>query len=262
MKKFYSLLAIAIFAMNVFGQSTIYSENMGNATGTNDISENTFQNGSPITYSGSADVRSTSPSTASAYTGASGGANVLINTNSKNFIISGINTVGYQNIKLFFGQRKGSNAANNEMTVEVSSNGTNWTTLSYTRSTGSGTANWEYVNPTGTIPATANLRLRFAGTNGTEWRIDDVKLTGTSATLATLDIKNQKNVFVKNTSVDNEIFFGVKSLVKIYNVNGQLLKTATVFENESLNISDFQKGIYIVTGTIDNKVVSEKIVKK
>lgn len=262
MKKFYSLVATGLLSATVFAQTTIYSENMGSGTGTSDISATTFQNGSPVTYEGTGDVRSTNPSATSAYAQASGGANVMINANNETFLISGINTSGYQNIQLYLGQRKGATAANNELKIEVSAEGSSWTLLSYTRATGNNTANWAYINPTGTIPATSNLRVRFTGTNGTEWRIDDVKLTGTSGSLATIDAEKANNRFVKNTSVDQEIYFGEKAEVKIFNINGQLVKTASVAENGSLNVDNLQSGIYLVTGNINGKAVSEKIIKK
>lgn len=262
MKKFYSLVATGLLSATVFAQTTIYSESMGTGTGTSEISANTFQNGSPVSYVGTADVRSTNASTVSAYAQASGGANVMINANNETFLISGINTTNYQNIQLNLGQRKGTSAANNELKIEVSADGNTWTLLSYSRATGSNTANWAYINPTGTIPSTSNLRIRFTGTNSVEWRIDDIKLTGTSGSLATVDTETSKNVFVKNTSVTKEIHFGEKAEVKIYNTNGQLIKAASVAENSPLNIEDLQTGIYVVTGNVNGKAVSEKIIKK
>lgn len=67
-----------------------------------------------------------------------------------------------------------------------------------------------------------------------------------------------KNTFVKN----NEIIFGtdVKD-VKVYNMMGQVVKTASVKENGSLNVDELQKGSYIVTGTVNNEPVSQKILK-
>ncbi|MDH6250931.1 hypothetical protein M2347_000658 [Chryseobacterium sp. H1D6B] len=262
MKKIYSLFATALLSMSVFAQTTIFSENMGTSSATNSISSNPFQNGSPVTYSGSADVRSSLTSTG--YTGASGGANVFFTgTAGTNFIISGINTLNYTNIQMSFGQLKTTSAANNELTVEVSSNGTTWTPLTYTRPTGSGTANaYILITPSGTIPAASSLSIRFTNTTTGQWRLDDVKVTGTNNTLGVSDTKNGKASFVKNTSVDNEIIFGAKSDVKIYNVNGTLVKTASVSENKALNVADLPKGVYIVTGTVNGKNVSEKVIKK
>lgn len=61
---------------------------------------------------------------------------------------------------------------------------------------------------------------------------------------------------------DSEIVFGadVKD-VKVYNMMGQVVKTASVRENGTLNVDELQKGSYIVTGTINNEPVSQKILK-
>ena len=56
-------------------------------------------------------------------------------------------------------------AALNPNDIEILYDGTNYTALSYSRTTGTGTANWALVTPTGTIPATSNLRIRFRQTS-------------------------------------------------------------------------------------------------
>lgn len=165
---------------SVFGQ--IFSENMGNPSGTTAIASNTFQNTSPISFSGTGDVRTTSAS--SGYTGSSGQGNVFINNTSAGltFIISGINTSSYTGLALTFGQSKsGAVGAANLLIVEVSSDGTSYTPLSYSRSDGANV--WALISPTGSIPSTPNLRIRFRNPATTQsFRIDDVKLTGTLAT--------------------------------------------------------------------------------
>lgn len=84
-----------------------------------------------------------------------------------------------------------------------------------------------------------------------------------SGTLAVSDLFKTKGNFVKNTFVKNEeITFGVPAKdVKVYNMYGQVVKTASVKENESLNVAELQKGNYIVTGTVNNQPVSQKILK-
>ena len=57
----------------------------------------------------------------------------------------------------------------------------NNTPLTYSRATGAGTAIWAKVTPAGTIPAVANLHIRFRNTNATpQFRVDDVVLSGTA----------------------------------------------------------------------------------
>jgi hypothetical protein len=75
---------------------------------------------------------------------------------------------------------KNTTTGNNELKIEISSNGIEWSELSYSRATGTGTANWTLINPTGHIPSTSNLRIKFTQTSTTtQFRIDDLKLEGT-----------------------------------------------------------------------------------
>ncbi len=91
--------------------------------------------------------------------------------------------------------------------------------------------------------------------------MDDISWTATGS-LGTVEVKEKKHIFVKNTSVDKEIYFGTKSDIKIFNVNGQIVRTASVSENGSVNVENLQSGIYFVTGIANGISVSEKIIKK
>ncbi|MCW1146671.1 T9SS type A sorting domain-containing protein [Flavobacterium lacisediminis] len=181
MKKLYTLLLIVVSNLS-FGQ-VFYSENMGTPGGTTTIAANTFQNTSPILYSGTADVRASTASTG--YSGASAGGNVYFASNTTNsFLIEGINTSTYNTaeLQLSFGHHKNTTAGNNELIVEVSTNGTTFTPLTYSRATGTGTANWTLITITSGIPSTSNLRIRFTqSSTTTQFRIDDVKLNNVSA---------------------------------------------------------------------------------
>jgi hypothetical protein len=191
---------------NGWGQTTIFTETIGTCCSTNTtaIASTTFDN-SGLTFSGSADTRTTTAS--SGYTGASGGRNVFFtNTVDRDFVISGINTTGYSSLTLSFGHWKSTTTSNNELVVEVSSDGSSWTSLSYSRPTGSGTANWLLITPSGSIPATANLRIRFRQTSTTpQFRIDDIKLAGTLAPTCSiptqLTFTNQPSNVNQNTAM-------------------------------------------------------------
>jgi hypothetical protein len=188
-KFLHGLLTVALYLTVTvsWGQEreTIFSENMGTPGGTATIAANNFQNitNPPvITFTGTADVRNTTPS--STYTGASGGGNVFFTTSARTFIISNLNTSAFSNIILSFGQYKPNNTANNELVAEYSTDGTNFTNIAYTRTTGNGTTNWTLVTATGTVPSSANLILRFRNTSTTQFRLDDVKLTGIASAAA------------------------------------------------------------------------------
>ena len=83
-----------------------------------------------------------------------------------------------------------------------------------------------------------------------------------STSLSTGDIAKLKFNLVRNTKVTNEISFGEKANVKIYNVSGSLVKSASVEKNTSLNVSSLPKGIYVVTAELNGETVSQKIVKQ
>lgn len=92
--------------------------------------------------------------------------------------------------------------------------------------------------------------------------IDNLKVTTNSTeVLAVSDMAALKANFVQNTVVNDGIKFGVKSDVKVYNMNGQVVKSAPVEKGSTLNVSSLPKGIYIVTGNVDGQVVSQKITK-
>ncbi|MFC6268727.1 T9SS type A sorting domain-containing protein [Frigoriflavimonas asaccharolytica] len=98
-----------------------------------------------------------------------------------------------------------------------------------------------------------------AASTTTTYQIDNVNMP---TTLGVSDLQNIKNTFVKNTSVTNEINFGAKANVKIFSMNGQLVKSANVSETKSLEVSNLASGMYIVTGIVNGEAVSTKILKK
>ena len=134
---------------------------------------------------------------------------------------------------------------------------------------GYGTTNCSETSPTGTAltVTTAAIRKSVSGVFvDTDNNFNDFT-TGTpnplnSSFLSVGDIKVFRGNFVKNTKVTNEISFGEKANVKIYNVSGSLVKSASVEKNTSLNVSSLPKGIYVVTGEVNGQSVSQKIVKE
>lgn len=197
MKHFFTKATVLVntLLLLTFTQSnaitTIFSENFGSPSATTLITAYTgWQNTSPIAFSGNADIRTSNASTG--YTGASGNGNVWLAFNAENkyIQISGINTSGYSDITLSFGLKREQTAGTAAMlNIQVSQNGTDWTSLSI--SSGfpeSGTA-WAYVTCSGTIPATSTLYLKITNnqTATYQFRVDDVKITGTGAAIPTIN---------------------------------------------------------------------------
>ncbi|MFC7348774.1 carbohydrate binding domain-containing protein [Chryseobacterium zhengzhouense] len=116
-----------------------------------------------------------------------------------------------------------------------------------------------------TVVAPANvvsLKLQVrAYNNAAVVAFDDFSVT--TGTLAVGEVLPSKYRIIKNTFVKNdEITFGADAKdVKIYTLTGQLVKTASVKANGTLNVADLAEGNYIVTGTVNNQAVSQKILK-
>ncbi len=114
------------------------------------------------------------------------------------------------------------------------------------------------------LTAASSVAFRNAITGATtQLRVASLDITYSGGSLAVSDFNKSKSNFVKNTFVKNEaITFGadVKD-VKVYNMFGQVVKTASVKNNGTLNVAELQKGSYIVTGTVNNQPVSQKILK-
>ncbi len=166
--------------------SVFFTESMGTVGATTTVATHETANGfdnDGFTMTGTGDIRITTPSTG--YAGASGGANVFLNaTIGLNFQIANINTSALINPQLSFGIYKFTNNADaSNLLVEVSSNGSTYTPLTFTLlPIGAGTSLWYYRTASGTIPTTTNLRIRITNNTGTQFRFDDIRLTGENPT--------------------------------------------------------------------------------
>ncbi|HJD87472.1 MAG TPA: T9SS type A sorting domain-containing protein, partial [Empedobacter falsenii] len=69
---------------------------------------------------------------------------------------------------------------------------------------------------------------------------------------------------VSNTLWTNTASFNVKekSVVEVYNMNGQLVKSFEVKGVQTVDVSSLAKGIYIVKTTSNGKTATQKVVKK
>ena len=123
---------------------------------------------------------------------------------------------------------------------------------------------------------TVTFRIVNYGASGTgSWYINGhqnaisktltIKGTVTAPSLAVSDVAKTKNIFLKNTIVDNTLSFQTKgnATVRVYNTNGQLVKTANVSaQNANVNVANLPKGNYVVTAELNGETVSQKILKK
>lgn len=116
------------------------------------------------------------------------------------------------------------------------------------------------INKTGSVSVKITYPAGTA-TGNKQITVDDVSWTA-APTMSVTDINAAKASLVKNTLVNNTINFAAKADVKIVNMNGQVVKAASVNENTTLDVSALTKGTYIVTGVVNGKAVSEKVIKK
>ena len=119
------------------------------------------------------------------------------------------------------------------------------------------------------INAGQTFWIRFVDVNvsGTDdgLAVDDFSLTPKNSTLSVGDVIKSKNIFLKNTMVDNTLSFQAKgnASVKVYNANGQLVKSATISaQNANVDVASLPKGNYVVTAELNGEKVSQKVIKK
>ncbi len=166
----------------------IFSESFGSpvSSPTPISSYSGYTNGVGLTFSGTGDVRNTTPSNNS---GASGGGNVFLASNGTSTLqISGINTLGYASgsFGLSFGAFKSATASNlTELVVAYSTDNITFFNLSPSipaQPTGTGTAIWRLLSSTPTnVPLSNSFSLRFTNTSSSsQIRLDDIVLTGTA----------------------------------------------------------------------------------
>ena len=172
------LLFLSIFFLSVvssFGQ-TILSENFGTPTANTAMATYTgYQSTSPITFTGTGTIRSTSAS--SGYTGASAGGNAYLGstgTANQYLQINGLNTAAYTpaNIKFTFGYWTYA-VPTTQMVLQYSTDGSTWNNIAFLNNT---VAGWNQVTiPNGTLPASSTLSLKFTQPGTTDqFRIDDI----------------------------------------------------------------------------------------
>lgn len=138
-------------------------------------------------------------------------------------------------------------------------NGTDWNDIAEADGSDMNTAS--YTTPS-TTEAMDGYLYRVIVSSGTCTTTSAAAKLTVETTLSAGDINTAKAALVKNTVVENNILFGAKAEVQIINMNGQVVKSAFVNENTSVDVSSLAKGTYIVTGNVNGKAVSQKIIKK
>lgn len=117
---------------------------------------------------------------------------------------------------------------------------------------------------TGATPS-ASAKKSVSRTGGVDTNNNSVDFKAVAAnpqgSLAVSYISTTRMKLVKSSNVSNAITFGVKANIQILNLNGQVVKTAIVKENSTLDVSTLPKGIYFINADVDRQKVSQKILK-
>lgn len=248
MKKLYSLIAVAMFSVAAIAQTTVLSDDFASAS----AGDNTSTNNNSMAWPGDANF----PDGGLVKAFQAGGA-VKLGTGS---LVGSITSKALDLsadgglFKVSF-DVKGWSVVEGDITVTVSGLAPQTVTYTATRTDAFQTKTVSFTG--GTAGSTVTI-----ATSAKRAFIDNVKVITDPVVLAVGDVNATKANLVKNTVVASNIIFAAKAKVQVINANGQVVKTASVDENTSLEVSGLPKGMYLVTGTINGQPVSQKIIKK
>jgi len=119
----------------------------------------------------------------------------------------------------------------------------------------------------GPAPETSDGTLSISR-NGSDTNNNNIDFTlgaptptnSNSSTLSNVEAYNNKSNLVKNTIVIDNLYFGKKTLISIYNSEGRFILSTNVYDGYALEMSNFLPGIYIVRGMGTDLIT--KIIKK
>lgn len=242
-------------------QTVIYQENCG-IPSANTLIQNYhgWQDTTVAHYgNGTCDVRTSSASTG--YGQASGGGNIMINDTLKWFLISGLNTSSYTDVRLYCGLRKTTAENGNNFVVEISTDSLVWTRLqlSDTLPTGTGTSGWFRVQYP-SVPSSSSLFIRFSNLTNVDYRLDDITLvSGEETQLETVGkptfspgggtYYEPQTVTISSTTEDVHIYFTLDGSTPTEN-------SSTYLGPITINNSVTLKAIALHSGMYDSEIAS------
>ncbi len=244
MKKLYSLFAAVVFSAAVFAQTTVtYTFSGANAS---EVTSGTID--SNISFTTDKGEGGQFPTF---YSGAPAGVRIysVRATGNGNFFTI-VPAEGFEITELTFTAHSGYAPA---VTYSVNGGTNQAVPLAGTTYTISG------------IKADKSLKFTNAhvgGSSNLQLRIPSITITYQQKSLGLNDVNGKKVQLVKNTRVTNELVFAAKSEVKIINMNGQVVKTASVNEGTTIDVSSLSNGIYLVSGVVNGKALTQKVIKK
>lgn len=246
MKKLYALAAIIVATISTNAQTIIFQEDFAGLTKGN----NTSTSGSNSPWqTGNENF----PTVKNAYE--AGGALRLGKGNDTGSITSKALDLSQNNgnFKLSFKVKGWHKKVEGDIIVSITDQEDKTVTYSAKMSDDFETFTLEYTG------GTKNSIITI-GTSAKRAFIDDIKVE-TDTPLAVENSFKSKTALVKNTTVKNQLYFATTAEVKIFNMNGQLMQTASVKEGQALNLSQLTSGIYLVNAVVNGEKISQKIIK-
>ncbi|NMM48366.1 sugar-binding protein [Marinigracilibium pacificum] len=149
------------------------------SSSSSDVANYTCYSESNATHSGTAVINDNLNN--GTYSGATNGNHVFLNFQGATYQIEDIDLTGNTNLQLNFGIRKnGKNEDGSNLSLEITSDGTNWQTLSVTLPTGDGTNDqWYLIEVPISLAASSDFGVRFTTLGSPKFRLDDISFTGT-----------------------------------------------------------------------------------
>ena len=262
MKKFYSLFAAVVLAVSVNAQTTkTVTINVANIGGTTVLSTGNYNGGAERTWTTDGINLAGKAITANQNNTPSGTpSGTVIQTQANNGVIYNTTALPGRIVSVtlnFVGTAQVSSLFGGNTDRLVNSTAANYTVTGGTQIGTASSTGWTATDLEGTDYTFFAIKRGSSASY-----ISSIEIVYEDVVLATGSNYAAKANLVKNTVVSNIIFFDVKSDVQVINANGQVVKTASVNENTSLEVSSLPAGIYIVTGNVAGKAVSQKIIKK
>ena len=113
---------------------------------------------------------------------------------------------------------------------------------------------------TNTVATSLELAIRAYA--GSETAFDEFSLIEKSE-LGTDEYIKSKYSLVRNTIATKELLFAVDSEdVHVFNSKGQLIDRIAVKNGDKINVSNYERGIYILNGDVNGEKVTQKILIK
>ncbi|MBU8881646.1 T9SS type A sorting domain-containing protein [Kaistella sp. DKR-2] len=263
MKKFYSLFAAVVLAVSVNAQTTkTLTINTANIGGTTVLQTSNYGSGAERTWAtNSINFGGKAITGTAANTPVTGPAGAHIQSQGNNAVFYNVSALPGRIVSVtinYVGTARNFAFSGGNTSRLVNSTAADYTVTGGTAVGAASSTGWTSTDFEGTNYTYFAIKSAVGNTA----YITSIDIVYEEATMAVDNASAIKANLVKNTVVNNAILFAAKADVQIVNMNGQVVKSASVNENTSLEVASLPKGTYIVTGNVNGKAVSQKIIKK